>query len=171
MELRAHCVVVVAGHCADFARLGGLDKALRRNLLSDPASVSSVPRSVYEDLRFCQFQIRIVSGFISMFHQIWSRMLTVIRTAHDPWQLVVEEDGPDIVQMAVQGEQASSGLVRPDLDLVIITAGDEPAESQYTVLSNPQAPKCAHSGCVLWKSTPRTGPSCSSKRSIRVPIR
>jgi hypothetical protein len=62
-------------------------------------------------------------------------MLTVIRTAHDPWQFVVEEDRSDIVQMAVQGKQASSSLVGPDFDLVIITAGDEPAlVSVYSVV-------------------------------------
>jgi hypothetical protein len=39
------------------------------------------------------------------------QVLTVIGAAHYPRQLMVEEDGADIVQMAVQGEQASPGLV------------------------------------------------------------
>lgn len=34
---------------------------------------------------------------------------------------MVEEDGSNVVEMAVQGEQAAPGLVRPDLDFVVIT--------------------------------------------------
>lgn len=49
----------------------------------------------------------------------------VIRRRQDPWQLMVEEYGPDIVQVAVQREQTSPSLVRPDLDLVVVTARDE----------------------------------------------
>jgi hypothetical protein len=37
----------------------------------------------------------------------------------------MEEDGSDVVEMAVEGEEASSSLVRPDFDLVIVTARDE----------------------------------------------
>lgn len=39
---------------------------------------------------------------------------------------MVEENGADVVQVAVQGEQAAASLVGPDLDLVVIAAGDEP---------------------------------------------
>ena len=39
---------------------------------------------------------------------------------------MVEEDGSDIVQVTVQCEEATPRLVRPDLDLVVIAAGDEP---------------------------------------------
>ncbi len=38
---------------------------------------------------------------------------------------MVEEDGTDIVQMPVQGEQTSSGLIRPHFDLVIVSARHE----------------------------------------------
>ena len=38
---------------------------------------------------------------------------------------MVEEDCTDIVQMAIEGEEASSTLVRPDFDLVIITTRNE----------------------------------------------
>lgn len=37
----------------------------------------------------------------------------------------MEENGSDIVEVAVQREQASPGLIRPDLDLVVVTARDE----------------------------------------------
>jgi hypothetical protein len=37
----------------------------------------------------------------------------------------MEEDGSNIIEMAIEGEKASSGLVRPDFDLVIVTARDE----------------------------------------------
>lgn len=37
----------------------------------------------------------------------------------------MEKDGSDIVQMAIQSEQAPSSLVRPDLDLVVVAAGNE----------------------------------------------
>ena len=40
---------------------------------------------------------------------------------------MVEEDGSDIVQVTVQCQEATPRLVRPDLDLVVIAAGDEPA--------------------------------------------
>lgn len=53
----------------------------------------------------------------------------VIGATQDPGELVVEEDSADVVQMSVQGEQTPAGLVGPDLDLVIVTAGDEPAVS------------------------------------------
>lgn len=35
---------------------------------------------------------------------------------------MVEEDGPDIVQVAVQSEQAPPALVGPDLDFVVVTS-------------------------------------------------
>lgn len=38
---------------------------------------------------------------------------------------MVEEDCTDVVQMAVQGEEAASSLIGPDLDLVVIAAGHE----------------------------------------------
>lgn len=34
----------------------------------------------------------------------------------------MKENGSDIVEMAIQCEEASSGLVRPDFDLVIVAA-------------------------------------------------
>jgi hypothetical protein len=37
--------------------------------------------------------------------------LTVVRAAHYPWQLMVEENSAHIVEMAVEGEQASTCLV------------------------------------------------------------
>jgi hypothetical protein len=43
--------------------------------------------------------------------EVQVQVLTVIGAAHYPWQLVVKEDGADIVQVAVQGEQASPSLV------------------------------------------------------------
>lgn len=38
---------------------------------------------------------------------------------------MVEEDGADIVEMAVEGEEAAASLERPDLDLVVVTTGNE----------------------------------------------
>lgn len=35
---------------------------------------------------------------------------------------MVEKDSPNVVQMAIQGEETSSALIRPDLDLVIVPA-------------------------------------------------
>lgn len=104
--------MVVTSHGANFATLGVLDNALRRNLLSDPRIVSSRSAEVF--MKTYDFANSIYGWFlihISIFHQVQLRVLTVIRTAHYPWQLVVKEDGSDIVQMAVQGEQASPSLV------------------------------------------------------------
>ena len=39
--------------------------------------------------------------------------------------LVVEEDCSNVVEMAVQCEQASSSLVRPYLDLVVVASRNE----------------------------------------------
>lgn len=33
----------------------------------------------------------------------------------------MEEDGPDIVQMAIEREETPPALIRPDLDLIIIS--------------------------------------------------
>jgi hypothetical protein len=38
---------------------------------------------------------------------------------------MVEENGTDVIEMTVQREETAPCLVGPDLDLVIITAGDE----------------------------------------------
>lgn len=38
---------------------------------------------------------------------------------------MMEEDGADIIQVSIQSEETSPGLMRPDLDLVVISAGDE----------------------------------------------
>lgn len=37
----------------------------------------------------------------------------------------MEEDCADVVEMAIESEQASSSLMRPHLDLVIVTTRDE----------------------------------------------
>lgn len=46
----------------------------------------------------------------------------VVRGGDNPRQLVVEEDGADVVEMAVEGEKAPPRLVGPDLDLVVIAS-------------------------------------------------
>ena len=38
---------------------------------------------------------------------------------------MVEEDGPNIIQMAIEGEKTSPALIRPDFDLVVIAPGYE----------------------------------------------
>ena len=38
---------------------------------------------------------------------------------------MVEEYSPNVIQMAIEGEETSSALIRPDLDLVVITPGHE----------------------------------------------
>jgi hypothetical protein len=35
---------------------------------------------------------------------------------------MVEEDGSDIVEMAIEREETSSGLVRPHFDLVVVSS-------------------------------------------------
>lgn len=44
----------------------------------------------------------------------------VVRARQNPGQLVVEENRANIVQMAIEGEEAPPTLVRPDFDLVVI---------------------------------------------------
>lgn len=38
---------------------------------------------------------------------------------------MVKEHGANIVQVAIQGEKTTSCLVRPDLDFVIVSSGNE----------------------------------------------
>ena len=33
---------------------------------------------------------------------------------------MVEENGPNVVQVAIESEETSSALIRPDLDLVVV---------------------------------------------------
>jgi hypothetical protein len=89
--------------------------------------------------------------------QVQVQVLTIIGAAHYPRQLVVEEDSADIVQMAVQGEQASPSLVRPDLDLVVITARHEPALVSVYSSAQPSAPSSMLTVVV----------SCGSRRHER----
>lgn len=49
----------------------------------------------------------------------------IVRSAEDPGILLMEHSGPDVIQMTQQGEDASSLLVVPNLDLVIVAAGNE----------------------------------------------
>ena len=61
MELRAHGIVVMAGHGTYFATLGRFAEGKRRNLLSEPSTVSYHSAALELYLRFCQFQMRMVS--------------------------------------------------------------------------------------------------------------
>lgn len=45
----------------------------------------------------------------------------IIGGGQNPRKLVVEEDGSHVVEMAVECEEASPSLIRPDFDLVIVT--------------------------------------------------
>ena len=38
---------------------------------------------------------------------------------------MVEEDGPNVVQVAIEREEASSALIGPDFDLVVIPPRNE----------------------------------------------
>jgi hypothetical protein len=49
---------------------------------------------------------------------------------------VVEKDRSDVVQMATQCEQTSSSLIRPDLDLVVVTTRYKSVPSQYAAQSH-----------------------------------
>lgn len=49
----------------------------------------------------------------------------VVTSTDNPRELVVEEDGTNVVQVAVEGKEAAPSLKGPDLDLVVVTAGNE----------------------------------------------
>lgn len=57
----------------------------------------------------------------------------------------MEEDGADIIKMAIEGEETSPGLQRPDLDLVIVTSRDEEGLGLVEV-------DTAHRAVVLFKA-------------------
>ena len=84
----------------------------------------------------------------------------VVAGADDPGELVVEEDGADIVEMAVQSEEATAGLVRPDLDLVVVTARDEKGLSPRQQAASPKL------GALLGRLYP-SPVSCGNRRRGR----
>lgn len=100
VELRAHGVVVMAGHGAYLAGLGAF-AAMETTTYSMNLHQLVIIRILGgKDSRFCQFHIRMVSANAVVSHCLDTDVgapLTVIRAAHYPWQLVVEEDGADIV--------------------------------------------------------------------------
>lgn len=49
----------------------------------------------------------------------------IVRSAEDPGILLMEHSGPDVIEMTQQGEDASTLLVVPNLDLVIVAPGNE----------------------------------------------
>jgi hypothetical protein len=71
---------------------------------------------------------------------------------------VVEEDGADVVEMAVEGEETAAGLVRPDLDLVVVTTRHEEG------LRRRQQPGILPSGVPAMSPSPG---SCGSRHRGR----
>jgi len=64
---------------------------------------------------------------------------------------MVEEDSPNIVQVAIQSEQTSASLIGPDLDLVIISPGNEEGlclvevdSSNGTIMLLKSVNQCSH---------------------------
>lgn len=49
----------------------------------------------------------------------------IVGGGDDPWQLVVEKDGPHVVEMPVEREKFAPCGQRPHLDLVVVAAGHE----------------------------------------------
>jgi len=64
---------------------------------------------------------------------------------------MVEEYGPHIVQVTIEGEQTSSRLVRPHLDFVVVSAGNKEwlrlvkvYTSNWAVMLFKSVNQCAH---------------------------
>lgn len=76
-------------------------------------------------MKLCAHGVMVVTGHSTNERSVlpipYSDCL-VIRARQDPGQFMVEEDCSDIVQVAIEREDTAASLVRPDLDLVIITA-------------------------------------------------
>lgn len=106
-------------------------EGLRCDLLNEPVNVSFVLNEVVEGSTYGSANSIYEWSLFRVSHCPADPLhaLTVVGAAHYPRELVVEEDGPDIVQVAVQCEETSPSLVRPDLDLVVVTARHEPAQS------------------------------------------
>ena len=88
----------------------------------------------------------------------------VVAGADDPRELVVEEDGSDVVQVAVECEQASSSLVGPNLDLVVVAPGHE--ERLPCVSRHPEPKECAARSPVSCESR-RRGPAHRAPRTCQ----
>ncbi|KAI7242227.1 hypothetical protein KC330_g81 [Hortaea werneckii] len=107
MELSAHGVVVVAGHGANCS--------------------STIAVSTILGLHLLVLATQRLTGFLTQAPVLpipYPNSLIVTCT-DNPRQLVVEEDGAHIIQVAIQGEHAPSRLVVPHFDLVIITSGNK----------------------------------------------
>lgn len=100
MKLSAHHIMIVASHGADYRKPSSqyplaLFAATRSQLTQRPVLPVPYPNCL------------------------------IVGTGQNPGKLVVKENRPHIVQMAVQREKASPRLVTPHFDLVVITSGNE----------------------------------------------
>jgi hypothetical protein len=96
MELGAHSVMIMAGHRADYIVVSNTArwlKAAEGGKLHTQRSVLPVPNA--------------------------NRL--IIGGRQDPRELMVEENGANVIEMTVQCEKTSSRLVGPDFDLVVVT--------------------------------------------------
>ena len=112
MELRAHGVVVVASHGTYFGGLGRQTKSDLEDLLNEPVYVSlsycKRGNNTYDSANsICEWFLSSISVYPASVHHA----LTIVGATQYPGELMVKEDRPDIVQMAVQCEQASSRLI------------------------------------------------------------
>jgi hypothetical protein len=89
-------------------------EGLRWDLLNEPVNVSFV-RSGQLRVILTVLPIPDTNGLWFVLAIVLSptkqHALTVVGATQYPWELVVEEDGPDIVQVAVQCEKTSPSLV------------------------------------------------------------
>ena len=58
-----------------------------------------------------------------MKHREWGYL--IIGGGDDPWELVVEKDCADVVEVSVQGKETAALLPVPDFDLVVVAARDK----------------------------------------------
>ena len=107
VELGAHGVVVVAGHGAYC-----MEKMCQR---LPSASCYSSDDGKHGENCLTQRSVLPVPYSDGL----------IVGTRDDPRELVVEEDGAHIIEMATEGEETSPRLQRPDLDLVVVASGDE----------------------------------------------
>lgn len=121
MKLRAHCVMVVASHSANYrdsvrSQIEGVRVPTQRPVLPIP----------YPDR-------------------------LIIRTGQNPRQLVMEKDGAYVVEVAIQREETSPCLIRPNFDLVVIPTRNEQRlclmeidPSHWAIVLFEPFYKCAH---------------------------
>lgn len=126
------CLVRVCARHLILKGYGGRRRVLLPQPGNIPYSYRLIQRSRHNQVIF-RMELRAHCVVIVTRHRADQRSILpipdanglIVRAGEDPGKLVVEEDGANVIEMSIESEEAPSSLVRPDLDFVVVPAGDE----------------------------------------------